>query len=161
MKKTAVLLSLLFISICGRAQQHIAAMNAQDIMHRASSGDTVYIINFWATWCVPCVQELPEFNDLDKRYAGKPVKILLVSLDFKENYPDKLAFFAERKKLTPEIAWLSETDPNAFIPKIDESWEGSIPATLIIMPGRFRKFAEGQVTAGQVARIVDNLLSKE
>ena len=150
---------MLFATLQISAQQ-IPAYNSDKIMQSASSGDTVYVINFWATWCVPCVQELPEFNALKARYAKKPVKILLVSLDFKENYPYKLEGFIKRKNITPDVAWLSETDPNIFIPKIDESWQGSIPATLIIQPGRFRKFIEGETTVGEVSGIIDAIPSR-
>jgi thiol-disulfide isomerase/thioredoxin len=158
MKKAIVALALFFVSQSCFGQD-IIKVRAEDVVKFASSPDTVYIINFWATWCMPCVQELPEFNDLDKIYKGKPVKILMVSLDFKDAYPYKLKTFVERKRLTPQVAWLSETDPNIFIPKIEESWEGSIPATLIIKPGTGRKFTEGQVTAGQVSKIVDEMMA--
>jgi len=156
--KKLILLLVIFFSVRAGAQQ-ILAYNASDIIKRASSADTVYIINFWATWCMPCVQELPEFNDLTAHYKGKPVKVLLVSLDFKEDYPRKLASFVERKRMLPEVAWLSDTDPNIFIPKIEPDWQGSIPATLIIQPGKYRKFIEGQISAAQVSGLVDNLLS--
>ena len=122
MKKLLCLFGVVFIGFQGNAQD-IKALDADGIKKYTSSPDTVYIINFWATWCAPCVQELGEFNDLDRRFAGKPVKILMVSLDFKDAYPYKLQGFLKRKKLTPEVAWLSETDPNIFIPKIEEAWE--------------------------------------
>ncbi len=160
MKRIFWVLAIIGISLRGNAQE-IKAMNSADIMKFAASADTVYIINFWATWCAPCVQELPEFNDLDKHYAGKPVKILMVSLDFKDAFPYKLQGFVTRKRLSPQVAWLSETDPNIFIPKIEEAWEGSIPATLVIRPGRGRKFIEGQVTTGQVMKIVDGMAGDE
>ena len=150
----------LFLSMQGRSQQ-IQSLTATGVMQRLASADTIYIVNFWATWCIPCVQELPEFNAINERCKDKPVKLLLVSLDFKDSYPMKLQAFLEKKHIAPEVAWLSDTDPNAFIPRIDDSWEGSIPATLIFVPGRYRKFIEGQVTAGQILKLVDNLLEKE
>jgi len=157
MKKLALLVTI-FCSLKAGAQQ-IPACNASDIIKRASSADTVYVINFWATWCIPCVQELPEFNDLNTHYKDKPVKIVLVSLDFKEDYPRKLASFVERKRLLPEVLWLSDTDPNKFIPKIEPDWQGSIPATLIIQPGKYRKFIEGQISAAQVSGLIDNVMA--
>ncbi len=157
MKRSVFILAILsFFAIQGSAQQ-IRAVTAADVMSRASSGDTVYIINFWATWCVPCVQELPEFNELFDRYKDKPVKIIMVSLDFKDSYPYKLDGFLRKKRVSPEVVWLMDTDPNVFIPKIEESWQGSIPATLIIQPGRYRKFIEGQVSAGQIIGLVDGI----
>jgi hypothetical protein len=108
------------------------------------------------------VAELPEFNALKRRYAEKAVKVVLVSLDFKEDYPIKLARFLERKKMTPQAIWLSDTDPNVFIPKIEDSWQGSIPATVIVSTGKgFKKFFEGSITEKQIANIVDKLLTTE
>ena len=148
------------VSVLQGSGQSIKPMKAQDIMHFAGSSDTVYIINFWATWCAPCVQELPEFNDLYKGFEGKAVKILMVSLDFKQDYPMKLQAFVERKRLLPQVAWLSDTDPNVFIPKIEDAWEGSIPATLIVKPGTGKRFIEGQVSARQVAKVIDGMLAE-
>jgi thiol-disulfide isomerase/thioredoxin len=155
---------LSFLLLCcsfGVKAQQIPAYSAKDIISHTSSKDTLYIINFWATWCAPCVAELPEFNTLYRRYEKKPVKILLVSLDFKENYPDKLARFVDKKGLKPQVAWMSDTDPNSFIPTLEPSWEGSIPATIIVHPGKnFKKFIEGSITAGQVSGIADKLLAR-
>ena len=90
-----------------------------------------------------------------------PVKVILVSLDFKTDYPYKLARFLERQQLKPEVVWLSDTNPNDYIPKIDNSWEGSIPATIIVHPGKgFRKFIEGSITEREISNIADNILNK-
>jgi thiol-disulfide isomerase/thioredoxin len=159
MRKYFFAIAILLLPFTGHSQ--IAAYSADDIMHRASSKDTLYIINFWATWCAPCVGELPEFNALQDKYAGMPVKVLLVSLDFKGDNTYKLVSFLQRKKITPEVVWLSDTDPNIFIPKIDNSWEGSIPATLMLCQGKqFRKFLEGTITKEQIAKIADEVLTK-
>ena len=158
MKRLVLFLAIL-VAATGVFAQHIPAYSADDIIHRTSSKDTLYIINFWATWCAPCVQELPEFNKLQKKYEGRPVKILLVSLDFKTDYPNKLAVFLQRKNITPEVAWLSDTNPNDFIPKIENSWEGSIPATVIVHPGKgFKKFIEGQVSEREITTIAERLI---
>jgi thiol-disulfide isomerase/thioredoxin len=160
MKKLLFVLAIAVFSINAGAQ-NIPAYSADEIIAHTSAKDTIYIINFWATWCVPCVQELPEFNALYDRYSGMPVKILMVSLDFKEDYPYKLARFLERKKLKPAVAWLSDTDPNVFIPKIDNSWQGSIPATVIVAPGKqFKQFIEGQVTEKQIRKIINGLMAQ-
>src|SRR5690606_11749856 len=111
--------------------QDIKAYKVEDLTKRISAKDTVYVVNFWATWCGPCVRELPEFDKLKSQLEGKPVKILLVSLDFKDEYQKKIPKFIKKKKLEHEVVWLNETDANYFIPKIDDRWQGSIPATLI------------------------------
>jgi thiol-disulfide isomerase/thioredoxin len=159
MKNIILLISVVLVTFCSANAQQIPAYSAEDIIHHTSNKDTVYIINFWATWCAPCVHELPEFNKLHGYYAGKPVKVLMVSLDFKEDYPNKLAGFLRRIKLEPEVVWLSESDPNTFIPKIDNSWQGSIPATLIVQPGKgFKQFIEGIITEKKIRKIVAPLL---
>jgi thiol-disulfide isomerase/thioredoxin len=158
MKKILVAATIFLVIGKANAQQ-VQACTANDIMGRTLSADTVYVFNFWATWCGPCVGELPEFNKLYDRYAGKPVKIMLVSLDFKQDYPAKLQRFVEKKKLKPQVLWLSDTDPNVFMPKIDDTWQGSIPATLIMSPGKkLKQFLEGSVKAKQLAPIIDHYL---
>jgi thiol-disulfide isomerase/thioredoxin len=139
--------------------QQIPAMGIDEIIRKNSAKDTVYIINFWATWCAPCVQELPVFNNLYERYKDQPVKVLLVSLDFKDDYPMKLGVFLQRKRVLPEVVWLSDTNPNEFIPKIENTWEGSIPATLIVCTGKgLKKFIEGQVTEREITSIVNKVI---
>ncbi len=153
-------IALLLLPAQQLAAQNIPALSMKQILSSASSPDTTYIINFWATWCAPCVAELPEFNALQEHYATKPVKVLLVSLDFKENYP-KLPLFLQRKRITPQVIWLKDTNPNDFVPLADKNWEGSIPATLILHPRTGnRRFIEGQITEAQVAGIVAEMEGK-
>jgi len=101
--------------------------------------DNVYVINFWATWCAPCVKELPYFEKLHQE--NKNVKVILVSIDSRKDFEKKLLPFIERKKITANVVMLSDIDYNTWLPKIDKDWSGSIPATLIIS-GKKRSFAE-------------------
>jgi hypothetical protein len=66
-----------------------------------------------------------------------------------------------RKKVLPPVMWLNETNSNYFVPKIDERWEGSLPATLIVQPGKYRKFVEGQASATQIIGLINPLLVTE
>ncbi|NJM79985.1 MAG: TlpA family protein disulfide reductase [Flavobacterium sp.] len=93
--------------------------------------DTVYVINFWATWCAPCIKELPYFEEIGKNYKDKNVKVILVSLDFPKKVKSSLIPFIERKKLTSEVIHLDDPDANSWIEKVDKSWSGAIPATVI------------------------------
>ena len=96
-----------------------------------TQSDSVFIINFWATWCAPCVAELPYFEKLTADLKVKKAKVILVSLDFKSQIQTKLLPFLKKKKLQSEVVVLIENNPNAWIPKVNEEWSGSIPATLI------------------------------
>lgn len=93
-----------------------------------TQSDTTYVVNFWATWCKPCVLELPYFQQLSDTYASRPVKVWLVSLDLKtataENY-------LARKGYTLQSVHLDDADSNSWINKVCTHWSGAIPATLI------------------------------
>ena len=93
--------------------------------------DSTYIINFWATWCAPCIKELPHFEEIGARYKDKHVKVLLVSLDFPKKVESSLIPFIKRKKLESEVVHLNDPDANSWIEKVNKDWSGAIPATII------------------------------
>ncbi len=93
--------------------------------------DKTYVVNFWATWCKPCVEELPYFENIHSNYEGKNVEVLLVSLDFPKQINDQLVPFITNNKLQSEVVVLDDPDQNKWINAIDPSWSGSIPATII------------------------------
>ena len=93
--------------------------------------DSIYVINFWATWCGPCVKELPYFEQLQENYKAKNVRVILVSLDFLNKIESKLIPFMQKEKLKSEVVVLDQKGINDWIVKIDSTWEGALPATLI------------------------------
>lgn len=99
-----------------------------------SDKNTVYVVNFWATWCAPCVKELPHFEKLNSE--NKNIKVVFVSLDFKNQFESKLLPFLKKKSIKSEVVFLSDTNYNAWLPLVDKDWSGSIPATLIIKNGK-------------------------
>jgi len=138
-------------------QAKINAVTADQLMKRVSGKDTVYVVNFWATWCSPCVKELPVFDTVQTKYAHQPVKVLLVSFDFKDEYKEKLPAFIKKKHPLPEIVWFSETNANEFIPKIDNRWGGALPATIVFRKGRTTQFTESTVTLKEVMKMVEDM----
>ncbi len=116
--------------------------------------ERVQVINFWATWCGPCIKELPLFEQLNE--ARKDIRVRLVSLDLDlDPNPDKVRNFAVRKKLKAEIVMLDERDPNSFIDKIDKSWSGALPATLVInnKNGK-RRFINRELKEGELDKLI-------
>ena len=109
------------------------------------NNDTTYVVNFWATWCKPCVKELPAFEKLNKKYESKKLKVLLVSLDFPKQLESKVIPFVEDRNIKSEVILLKDPDANKWIPKVDSSWTGAIPATLIYKADN-RKFYERSFT---------------
>jgi thiol-disulfide isomerase/thioredoxin len=103
--------------------------------------DTTYVVNFWATWCSPCMEELPYFLALDSLYRNYPMKLVLVSLDFKKDYIRKLQPLVRMKKLEDNVVVLEDNNANFWINDIDSTWGGAIPATLVYK-GKERTFYE-------------------
>ena len=93
--------------------------------------DTTYVINFWAMWCKPCVEELPHFETIRKKYSDKKVKVILVSLDFGKNVQERLAKFKIKRNVNSHIVILDDPDADIWISKVSEKWDGALPATVI------------------------------
>ncbi|MNJ98177.1 Thioredoxin-1 [compost metagenome] len=117
--------------------------------------DTTYVVNFWATWCVPCVEELPHFEKLNANYKDHKVKVMLVSLDMFKMIESKLLPFIKEKQLKSDIVYLRDPDQNTWLPKVDSTWSGALPATLIYNKNK-RKFFEKSFTYAELEKEVSN-----
>lgn len=121
---------MLFMMLQVSAQK-IAVYKIDGLLKRIhNNSDTLYIVNFWATWCKPCVAELPDFEKIHQEYRNQKIKVILVSMDFKEDIKTKLKPFLQKNKYTAEVILLDELNGNEFIDKISKRWGGAIPATL-------------------------------
>ena len=109
------------------------------LLHK--NDDKTYVINFWATWCMPCVKELPAFEKLNAAYKDKNVEVVLVSLDFPKQKESNLIPFVKNRKLESKVLHFDDANEQFWIPDIAENWSGSIPATLIYNKEK-RKFYE-------------------
>lgn len=138
------------LPVCGQELKKIKITDLEKIIGESK---TPLIINFWATFCKPCMEEIPHFQKLGKKYENKEVKLLLVSLDMKDAYPGQVNAFIKKKKIAIPTAWLDETDADYFCPKIDPTWSGAIPATLFINNSNgYRKFTEEPLSEQQLEK---------
>jgi len=121
---------LLLVSVFSFAQKKPAVYKIDDLLKRIhNNSDTIYVVNFWATWCKPCVEELPDFEKFYRQNKPAIVKIILVTLDFKEDMDKKVMPFLKKNNYGSEVILLDEINGNDFINKIHTKWGGAIPAT--------------------------------
>ena len=160
MKRTALILITCFfvLSVGG---QEIKKIKITDLEKMIAESKTPLIINFWATFCKPCMEEIPHFQKLGKKYEKDGVKLLLVSLDMKDAYPTQVNAFIKKKKIRIPTAWLDETNADYFCPRIDTSWSGVIPATLFINNrNNYRKFTEEPLSEEQLEKEIMAILQR-
>ena len=159
MKKLLFLFLLIAINNQLHAQT-IKRWKMPDLLQYIEKSDSALVINFWATFCGPCIEEIPYFQSTTAKYKDEKVKLLLVSLDFKEYYPQKIEAFAKRFGFTAEIVWLDEEKPDEFCPLIDEKWSGAMPATLFInKPAKQRFFIEAELNPKQIEEAIQKLIT--
>lgn len=125
-------------------------LSVDNLNERLEQGiDTTYVINFWATWCAPCIKELPHFEKLQEEKQKEKLKVLLVSVDFKSQLEKRVIPFVERHSLKNEVFLLNEQDQQEYIDRISKEWSGAIPATLFVK-GKTEKFLEQEFTYPQL-----------
>ncbi len=112
------------------------------VLENTTAGITV--VNFWATWCKPCIKELPYFEEVRSKYTDDELTIILVSLDFPDEL-ERLENFIKKRGLKSEVILLDDPDANSWINKVDKSWSGAIPATIIFNKNK-RNFYERSFT---------------
>jgi len=118
--------------------------------------DKVRVINFWATWCAPCVKELPNFEEMGDKYDQ--VEVILVNLDFVEEL-DKVEKFVAKMELKSKVILLDEMNYNSWIDQVSTDWSGAIPATVMVSPhAASRKFIEGELSASELDEALQLIL---
>jgi thiol-disulfide isomerase/thioredoxin len=143
--KVFFILSILFLttSFTSVFAQKFRTFEKFDDLEKAlvKENDTLYVFNFWATWCAPCVKELPYFEAFHIENSNKKIKVILVSLDFSKQLESNFKPFLKKKNYSTEVVLLNDKDYNSWLPKVDAEWSGSIPATWLILGNR-RLFSE-------------------
>lgn len=147
MKKIIVLVLLLTVLSQTQAQsQQIRKVKINELIKIIDTTSVPLVVNFWASWCAPCIKEIPWFEKSVASFSDKKVKLLLVSLDFADDYPKGIAAFAKKNNYASTIVWLDETNADQFCPKIDKQWDGAIPVTLMVNKKKgYRKFYAQQL----------------
>lgn len=158
-KKTILFIAIVMAAVS--VQSQVPKWKMQNVVdYFSKQTDTIYVINFWATFCKPCVAEIPDFIKITDKYKNQKVKLLLVSLDLPSFYPSKIASFATKNKFHADIVWLDETNADIFCPMIDPKWSGAIPATIIVNARTgFKKFFEEEMNAVKLEKELKQVMT--
>ena len=154
LKPFIFLLSLSIVG-CTPAHEEVKVIKFSDLKQRiATEVQEVLVVNFWATFCKPCVEEMPVFDELGK---DDNIKVLFVSMDF-ATQKALVEGFQQSEGISSEIVILNEVDYDSWIPKIDSTWSGALPATLIInTKTKNKQFKEGAYTKDQLLKTIKDL----
>jgi thiol-disulfide isomerase/thioredoxin len=156
MKKRILVIVFLLMGALAFSQS-IKKVKIDDVVKLLDTASGPIVVNFWASWCAPCVHEIPWFEKNISTY--KNIKLILVSLDFQEDYPKNIAAFVKQNGYTSTIYWLNETDANYFCKKIDKSWGGNIPATIMVNNKKqYKKFYGQQLPEPQLQLALQQLV---
>lgn len=146
-----------FLSVTSARSQSVKVIKfdqLNQLIHKPN--DTLYVVNFWATWCAPCVKELPEFERARQAYASQKVSVLLVSMDDKADLAKKVNPFVRNRKIQSSVVLLDEPDLNAWVDQVAPEWSGALPMTLILNKQRnVRQYIGRPVKEGELATIIN------
>lgn len=150
-----ILFTLFFCLMTPSLAQKAEQIKLKDLQLAINtSSERIQVFNFWATWCAPCVKEIPLFEKLNQE--NKSVDVTLVSMDFDlDPNPDKVNRFVARKNIQSKVVILAESDPNSWIDKIDKNWSGALPTTLIVntKSGK-RKLVQKELHEGDLEKLI-------
>ncbi len=159
--KCRLLLALIlgsYFSVLAQSTSPRVVNFAEFEAYLSNTSDTTYIINFWATWCKPCVEELPYFENLTRDFSEMPVKVLLVSMDFENQIEKRVIPFLEEEKIQSEVVVLVEPNANAWIDKVDPRWSGAIPATVIYKSDQRSFYGDQFASYEELKSIIESYL---
>ncbi|RQV99244.1 TlpA family protein disulfide reductase, partial [bacterium] len=112
-----------------------------------------YVVNFWATWCKPCIEEMPHFLEVASEMKDEKIKFIFVSLDFPTQKESRLLPFLEKHEIREHVILLNDPNSNEWINRVDADWSGAIPATLIYKNDN-RSFHESSLSKKELITII-------
>jgi len=119
----------------------------------------VVLVNFWATWCVPCREEFPDLVKLEKTYRARGLSVLGVSTDLAKDMPAVEKFLASAKPEFANYRKKSGGDDQVFIEAVDPKWGGELPFSVVYGPdGKKAKVLSGKQSYQSFEKAVAGLL---
>jgi thiol-disulfide isomerase/thioredoxin len=150
----AVLFVIDFNPASGQELKFIKEADLEEIINNPDN--KLHVINFWASWCPPCVKEMPVFQDAALSYNATEIKFIMVSLDYPDKMDSQLIPFLKKHNISLNVYLMMDTDYLKWADKVDPAFQGNIPATLFINNARrIRYFHLGEITGPELKSIIE------
>ena len=131
MRSLIVLLFLIFsFKLDAQEISPLRSTDDLDDIKKSTSGK-VTLVNIWASWCKPCVEEFPDLVKLYRDYKDKGFTLVFISVDSKDEIKEKVIPFLEKHKVDFTTYYVDFKSMDDFINYFDKNWEGAIPSTYI------------------------------
>ena len=155
-----ILLLSTTLSLSSASAQKVQYIRVPDLEKILKNPENkLFVLNLWATWCPPCVKEMPAFEKTAAQYGTENVRFVMVSLDFPSQVEKQLIPFLKKNNITLDVAVMMDTDYDSWISKVDEKWQGNIPATLFFNNHRqTRYFHTGELTESELKTLISKYL---
>ncbi len=155
--KQLIFISSLGLLFCTAAQaQTVTTIKFDQLQElRQAPHDTLYVVNYWATWCKPCIKEMPYFEAAHAKYKDQPVRVILVSMDALQDMEKRVLPFVQKRNLKSRLYLLDEVDGNSWIDRIEPKWSGAIPATMFFNNKRGQyEFIEREISEKELQELI-------
>jgi len=137
-----------------KAPVNIEVINTQQVRNVMKNvSDNLRLVNVWATWCGPCVLELPDFITIDRMYRGREFEFITISADKLPKKDKALGFLKKIEASNTNYLYGGDSQYD-LIEAIDENWQGALPYTVLIEPG-------GKIIYSEQGTIVPTELKKK
>lgn len=157
MRRSLLTILVCFAAVVAAAQAGIKNVSAKDVRAMIDSSHGPIIFNFWASYCSPCIREIPYFETTVEQ-SDKPVKLVLVSLDMPRFYPIKFRDFLKKTAYKSEVLLLKETEYDYFV--IDKKWGGAIPTSIFVDNSKnYYRLFKSPLSAQTLAKEINNMLN--
>ena len=156
LKQLILLVALGLLTSTATLAQEVSTIKFDQLQElRQSPHDTLYVVNFWATWCKPCIKEMPYFEAAHARYKDQPVRVILMSMDAVQDMEKRVMPFVQKRNLQSRLYLLDEPDGNTWIDRIEPKWSGAIPATMFFNNKRGQyEFIEREISEQELQELI-------